>query len=93
MLNQIAQLRALLAFDQNAHSAVGQLQQLHNRRSYADIVQIIFAGIILGRIKLRDEENFLVRRHRFFQRDDRLIPTHKQGNNHTGENNDIAQGQ
>jgi NCS1 family nucleobase:cation symporter-1 len=60
----VDQRGALLALDQHADGAVGQLQQLQHGGDHADVVERVAIGIVLGRIELRDEEDLLVGGHR-----------------------------
>ena len=71
----------------------GQLQELEHGSNHAEIVEIIAAGIVLARIELGDEENFLVRRHRGFECCDRFVATHEERNDHVRENDDVAERQ
>ena len=57
VLVQRLERRALLALDEHAHGAVGQLQQLQDGGDDAEIVERVAVGIVLGRIELRDEED------------------------------------
>ena len=83
----------LACFNQNPHRAVGQLEQLQDGRDYADVIQIIAIGIVTAGIKLREQEDVLVPRHRRFQRSNRLFASHEQRNDHPGEHDNIAQRQ
>ena len=84
-------MRALLALDQHAHGAVGQLQQLQHGGDDAEIVERLAVGIVLGRIELRDEEDALVRRHRAFERGHRFVAADEQRHDHLREDDDVAQ--
>ena len=59
----------------------------------ADCVEVVHIRIVFGRIKLGNEENFLIGCHRLFKRNNRFIAANKQRHDHAGENNDIAQRQ
>src|SRR5690242_9129524 len=83
---------ALFAFDEHAHRAVRQLEELQDRRADADVIQVIAAGIVLRRIELRDQEDFLVGGHRRFQRGDGLVAANEQRHDHIGKDDDVAQG-
>ena len=93
LLAQRLQRRALLALDQHAHRAVGQLQQLQHGGDDAEIVERLAVGIVLGRIELRDQEDALVRRHRAFQRGHRFVAADEQRHDHVREDDDVAQRQ
>ena len=85
--------RALLALDEHAHRAVGQLQQLQDGGDDAEIVERVAVGIVLGRIELGDQEDALVRRHRAFQRRHRFVAADEQRHDHVREDDDVAQRQ
>src|SRR3546814_12249606 len=51
------QRAALLALDEHAHRAVGQLEKLEHGRADAHVVQVVAFGIVLGRVELRDAGN------------------------------------
>ena len=87
------QPRALRAFDQHANGAVGQLQQLHRRGDDAEVVERIAIGIVLGRIELGDQEQFLVGGHRRLERGDRFLAPDEQGHDAVRENDDVAKRQ
>ena len=84
---------ALLAFDQHPHRAIGQLEQLQHRGDDAHVIEIILAGIVAAGIKLGEQEDILVARHRRFQRRHRLLAANEQRHDHAGKNDDIAQGE
>ena len=86
-------LGALLAFDQHADGAVGQLEQLQNGRDHAGIVQIVADRIVLARIELGDEKNFLIGFHRRFERGDRSLAPDEQRHDHVRKDDDVPQGQ
>ena len=89
---QRLQRGALLALDEHAHRAVGQLEQLQHGGDDAEVVERLAVGIVLGRIELGDEEDALVRRHRAFERGDRFVAADEQGHDHVREDDDVAQG-
>jgi hypothetical protein len=91
VIRQREQLCALLAFDEHADGAVGQLEQLQNGRDHADVVQIVALRVVLARIELRNEEDFLVAFHRGFERGNRTVAADKQRHDHVRENDDVAQ--
>ncbi len=59
---------ALGAFHQNFDVAVGQLHALHDVGERADLIDFFRLGIVDRGVMLRDQENFLVARQRFFER-------------------------
>ena len=87
------QVGPLLALNQHPNGSVGQLQQLHHRRRNANGVQVIKIGIVLRRIELGDEENFLVAFHRLFEGNDGFVATNKKRHNHAWKHYDVTQGQ
>ena len=56
----------------------------------AEIVERVAVGIVLARIELGDEEQFLVGGHRRFERGDRFLAADEQGNDAVRENDDVA---
>ena len=64
--------RALAAFDQHFHRAVGQLQHLQDVGDAADLVEVLGRRIVLGGRFLRDQHDALPGLHRRFERLDRL---------------------
>ena len=90
---ELAQPGARAALDQHAHGAVGQLQQLQHGGGDADLVQVGAAGIVLGGVELRDQENLLVGRHRRLQRGHRLVAPDEQRDDHVREDDDVPQRQ
>ena len=93
LLAQRVERGALLALDQHAHGAVGQLEQLQHGGDDAEIVERVAVGIVLGRIELRDQEDALVRRHRAFERRHRFVAADEQRHDHLREDDDVAQRQ
>ena len=87
---QIGQLGAMLALDQHAHRAVGQLEQLQHHRHHAGVIQRVLARIILGRVELGHQEDFLIALHRRFQRGDALVATDEERDDHLREDDDVA---
>ena len=87
------ELRAALALDQHTHCAIRQFQQLNDTRHDTEVVEIVTVGIVLGRVELRDEENFLVGRHRGFERGHRFVATDEQRDDHLREDDDVAKRQ
>ena len=90
---EAADLRATAALDQHLDRAIGQLEQLQHRGDGADLVQILGAGIVLGGVFLRDEEDLLVVAHHRFECAHGFIPADKERHNHVREDHDIAQRQ
>ena len=86
-------LGTLPALDQHLDRAVGQLEHLQNGRHGADGMQILGRRLVLGGRALGYQQDLLAIIHRLFQRTDGLGTPDKQGNDHVGEDNDIAQRQ
>ena len=84
---------ALLAFDEHANRAIGQFEQLQDRRNHAEIIKLIAGRIIFRRIELSDEKNFLVRIHRLLERHHGFVAADKQRYDHIREHHNIAQWQ
>jgi len=85
--------RARFALNQNLHGSVGQLQKLHHRGDHADLVNVLNLRIIVARILLRDEQNFLVVLHHVFERGDGFLASHEKRHDHAGEHDNVAQRQ
>ena len=90
---KIDQAGTLHALDQHADRAVGQLQQLHRGGDHAEVVERVAVGIVLARIELRDQEQFLVVGHRRLERGDRFLAADEQRNDAVGEYDDVAKRQ
>ncbi len=93
MLGHRFDQRALAAFDQHLDGAVRQLEQLQHVGDGTNLVYFLLSGIILRGAALRDQQNFLLGRHRRIQRTDRLLATDEQWNHHVRKNHDITQWQ
>jgi hypothetical protein len=85
--------RALGALYEHLDGAVGQLEQLQDRRDRADVVQVLRRGIIDVGLLLREQQDLLVDLHRLLEREDRLLAAHEQRDHHVGIDDDIAQRQ
>ena len=59
----------------------------------AEVVERIAIGIVLARIELGDQEQFLVGGHRRFERSDRFFAADEQGHDPVRENDDVAERQ
>ena len=87
------QPRAMLALDKHAHRAIGQLEQLQHDRDDTRIIERILTRIILGRVELRHQEDFLIAFHRRFQRGDALVATDEERDDHLRKDDDVTQRQ
>jgi hypothetical protein len=85
--------RALGAFDQHLHGAVGQFQHLQDRRDAADVEHVVGLGLVLAGGLLGHEHDLAARFHRGFQRLDGLRPPDEQRDDHVREHDDVAQRQ
>ena len=63
---------ALCTFDQDLDGAIRQLQHLQDGRQGADAVDVIPIGVVLPRVLLRHQQNFLVVVHRRLERGNRF---------------------
>ena len=87
------QPRALLALDEHADRAVGQLQQLQHLGDGADIVEVVAVGLVAALVELRDEQDVLVAGHRRLERRYRLVSPDEQRHHLAREHNQVAQGE
>ena len=85
--------RALRAFDQHLHGAVGQLQHLQDGGDAADVVQVLGRRVVLGRLLLGDQQDVLAGVHRDVERLDRFRAADEQRDHHVREHDDVAQRQ
>ncbi|MBB5985360.1 hypothetical protein HNP60_001334 [Sphingobium sp. B1D3A] len=93
LIRQREQRRALLAFHEHAHIAIRQLEHLHDAGDHAHVVKRVAIGIVLARVKLRDQKDVLVARHRLLKRGHALVAPHEQRHDHLREDNDVPQRQ
>ena len=84
---------ALRAFHQHLHGAVRQFQHLQDIGHAADGIEIIRAGIVLGRRLLRHQRDAFAALHRRLQRLDGFGASDEQRYHHMRKDNDIAQWQ
>ena len=84
---------ARLAFNQNFHSAIRQLQHLQHRADCTDFMHIGGLRIVLITVFLADQQHVFVIRHNIFKRANGFFAPDKKRHNHAGEDNDIAQRQ
>jgi hypothetical protein len=85
--------RALHAFDEHLHRAVGKLQHLQDRRDAADVEHVVGLGLVLAGGLLRDQHDLAAGLHRDFERLDRLRTADEERNHHVREDDDVAQRQ
>ena len=91
LVDDTVDARALRAFDQHLHGAVGQLQHLQHRGDAADRVEILGRRIVLGGRFLRDEQDVLAGVHRDVERLDGFRAPDEQRDHHVREDHDVAQ--
>ena len=90
-VDDVRDARALRAFDQHLYGAVRQLKHLENGGNAADLIQVLGAWIVLGRLLLRDQQDVLARVHRHVERLDRFRAPDKQRDHHMREHDHVAQ--
>ena len=90
---QLLDARAIDALDQHLDGAVGQLQQLQDRRDGADAVQVLGLRVVDVGLLLRDQQDALVGLHRRFERLNRFLAADEQRDDHVRVNNDVPQRQ
>src|SRR5690606_34154231 len=82
---------ALDALDEHLHGAVGQLQELEDRRKRADRINVLLRRLVDVRLLLRDEQDLLARGHRLVERDDRFLPPDEERKHHVRIDDDVPQ--
>ena len=90
---EIAQTRAPNAFDEHLDGAVGQLQQLQDRRERADLVDVLRAGLVDVGLRLRDEQDLAIAGHRLIERRDGPLAADEQRDHRVRIHDDVAQRQ
>ena len=85
--------RALEAFHQHLHGAVGQFEQLQDAGKRAGLVDRIGRRIIVRRVLLRRQHDQRVVLHDLFERADRFLAADEQRHDHVRENDDVAERQ
>src|SRR4029079_1833078 len=80
---------ARVAFNQDLHGSVRQLQKLQYGRERSDLIdrirsRIVVAGVLLGR-----EQDLLIGAHDLFECRDRFLAAHEQGHDHVREDHDV----
>jgi hypothetical protein len=83
--------RALDAFDQHLHGAVGQLQHLQDARDTTDLEHVVCTGLVLAGGLLGHEHDLATGFHRRFQCLDGLGAADEQRDHHMREHDDVAQ--
>ena len=73
--------------------AVGELQQLKDRRQRSDSVDVVGGRVVLCRALLGNQQDLLVVLHRPLEGPDGLVAPHEQGDDHVRVDDDVPQGQ
>ena len=92
-IDELVDPGALTALHQHLDGAVGELQQLQDRRDRADAVNVFRVRVVLAGVFLGHEENFLVEAHGPLEGLDGLLPTDEQRDDHVRIDDDIPQRQ
>ena len=92
-VGDLGDARALLAFDQHLHGAVGQLQHLQDGGDAADFEHVGDRGLVLGGGFLGHQHDAPLGFHRGFQRLDALGAADEQRDDHVGEHHHVPQRQ
>src|SRR5690606_38338545 len=83
--------RALHALDEHLHGAVRELEELEDRLERADRIDVLLRRLVDIRLLLSDEQDLLACRHRFVERDDRLLPPDEERKHHVRIDDDVPQ--
>jgi len=90
---QFQQTRAVQALDADAHVVAAlQFEHLFDGNNHADREKVVFAGIFIDNILLRDEKHLLVVGHAGFEGGDRFAAPDFEMQAHIRENDQAAQG-
>ena len=81
------------ALDQHLDRAVGQFEQLQDRRHHTHGVDCIVRRLVIGGRLLRGQQNLLVGLHHLFQRADGFVASDKERHDHVGKDHNVAQRQ
>ncbi len=92
-LDVVFDLGAMQPLDQHLHGAVGQLEQLQDRRDRPDLINAIGLGVVFLRILLGHHQNMLVLAHHLFERAHGFLASHEKRHDHRGKHHDVAQRQ
>ena len=92
-LGDLVDARALLAFDQDLHGAVGQLQHLQDRGDAAHLEHVRRGRLVLGGSLLGDEHDAPLGFHGRLERLDALGPPHEKRDDHVREDHHVTQRQ
>ena len=92
-VDEFVDLHSLLAFNEHFHGTVRQFQELQDMRHDADLVDIFRCRIVMLRIHLRRQKQFLLGISDDLQCLDGLRPTYEQRNDHAREDDDVSKRQ
>ena len=91
-VDDLQNLAALNAFDQNFDVAVGQLQALHDVDDRAHLIDLVGLGFVHGGVVLGGQENLLVRRQRLFEGAHARFAAHHERRHHEGKDDHVPDG-
>ncbi len=91
-IDDLKDLAALEAFDEDFDVAVGELEALHDVDDGADLVNLVGLGLVDAGVVLGGEENLLVAGQRLFQCADAGLPADHEGRHHERKDDDIPDG-
>ena len=93
IINVSRNFGAFTAFDQYLYRTIRQLEKLQNSCNSTNFIEIFDCRIIKTGVFLCDKQDLLVFAHDIFERTHRLFASHKQGDNHVREHDNVAQRQ
>ncbi len=85
--------RAFGAFDEDFDGAIGQLQELQDRRQRANVIKVLGLRIVEIGLLLCNQEDFLAGVHGAVQCDDGLLAPDEQRDHHVRIHDNVAQRQ
>ena len=91
-IDDLQDLAALKAFDEDFDVAVGQLEALNDVDDGADLIDLVGLGLVDTGVVLGGEKNLLVAGQSFFQGADAGLPADHEGRHHEGKDDDVADG-
>ena len=91
-VDDLQNLAALHAFDQDFDISVGQLQALHDVDDRAHLVNLVGFGFIDGGVMLGGQENLLVRGESLFQGAHARLAAHDERRHHEGKDDHVPDG-
>jgi hypothetical protein len=91
-LDDLQDLAALDAFDQNFDVAVGQLQALHDVDDGADLVDVVGLGLVDGGVVLGGQKDLLVGGQSLFESAHAGLAAHDERRHHVGKDDHVPNG-